>query len=591
MALPGTQTDPIRFGPFEFDCANLELRKRGYVVKLQPQPLALLRLLVESAGRVVSRDEIRRQTWKDDTFGDFQRGINFAVSQIRAALDDNPSRPRFIETVPRRGYRFLCASEVGRASSGMRSTPPARNRSKSVAVLPFVNGTGSQEAEYLAEGISESVINLISRLPDIRVISRNSAFRYRGTNIELQKVARDLNVGLVLTGTVMQRGDRLIVQTELVDVKNRAQVWGSQFNRKCEDIFEIQEELARRICECLRPRLTFLENDLLSKRPTENREAYLLYLKAAFYANKWTPQGIQQGFTFCRQAIEKDPLFASAFVALAYLYIQVSYFGVLPATETFPAARAATLKSLQIDDNLATAHACLGYILLAYDWDWVGAEVASRRAIELAPNIPGGHHVRSLWCLVNQRPDEAIREARRALELDPLSVPYHHNLAYIYQALRKFELAVAQIQKLLQIEPVFAPAYEILAFCYACMGRYEEAFVELGRLGTPVGADFRSVRAKALRGTVNAMAGRNIEARNALAELHQLSEPPDFKSAYDCAAIHACLGEYPEAFEWLDRAREGRFNSLFLVKMRPEFEALHGDPRFQNLLREMGLPE
>lgn len=246
---------------------------------------------------------------------------------------------------------------------------------------------------------------------------------------------------------------------------------------------------------------------------------------------------------------------------------------------------------MQIDDRLAAAHACLGYILLAYDWDWAGAQVASCRAIELAPNIPGGHHVRSLWCLVNQRQDEAVCEAKRALELDPLSVPYHHNLAFIYQALRKYELGVEQIQKLLQIEPAFAPAHEILAFSYTCMGRYEQTFAELDQLGTPSGTDLRSVRVRGLRGTVSAMAGRNTEVRNALAELRPLSEAPDFKSAFDCAAIHALLGERAEGFEWLDRAREGWFSSLFLIKLRQEFEAIHEDPRFQNLLREMGLPE
>ena len=591
MVSHGAQPDPIRFGPFEFDRVNLELRKRGYVVKLQPQPLALLRLMVESAGRIISRDEIRRQIWSDDTFVDFERGINFAISQIRVALGDSPEKPRFIETIPRRGYRFLCTTQHGNGRTNAVKARHDRNSYRSLAVLPLVNSTGAQETEYLGEGISESIINLISQLPNIRVVPRTSAFRFRGPNFDWRRIARDLNVDAVLTGSVMQRGDQLIVQTELVDVNNQAQVWGSQLNRKFEDIFELQEELARHICECLRPRLTVHENELLSKRPTENREAYLLYLKAMFYANKWTPQGIQQGFTFCRQAIEKDPLFAGAFAGLAYLYIQVSYFGALSPFEAFPAARAAALKALVIDDGLATAHACMGYILLAYDWDWAGAEKASRRAIELASNIPGGHHVLSLWCLVNRKPDEAIHEGKRALEIDPLSIPYHHNLAFIYLALRKYELGVEQLQKLLQVEPVFAPAHELLSYSYACMGRYEEAFAELDELGPFLGTDLRSLRARGLRGTVNAMAGRHIEARRVLGELRELSEPPDFKTAYHCAAIHAALGERAEAFEWLDKARQGRFSSLYLIMIRQEFEALHEDPRFRDLLRKMDLPE
>jgi DNA-binding winged helix-turn-helix (wHTH) protein len=212
MASPGAQLDPIRFGPFEFDRVNLELRKRGYVVKLQPQPLALLRLMVESAGRIISRDEIRRQIWRDDTFVDFERGINFAISQIRVALGDNPEKPRFIETIPRRGYRFLCSTQHGNDRTNAVTARHDRNSFRSLAVLPFVNSTGAQETEYLGEGISESIINLISQLPDVRVVPRSSAFRFRGPNFDWRRIARDLNVDAVLTGSVMQRGDRLIVQ-------------------------------------------------------------------------------------------------------------------------------------------------------------------------------------------------------------------------------------------------------------------------------------------------------------------------------------------------------------------------------------------
>lgn len=591
MTSPRTQLDAIRFGPFELDRVNLELRKRGYVVKLQPQPFALLKLMAESPGRVISRDEIRRQIWNDDTFVDFERGINFAISQIRAALDDKRGKPRFIETIPRRGYRFLCPTEDGNGGTNAVAPRRARKSFRSLAVLPFVNQAGAEETEYLGEGISESIINLISQLPDIRVVPRTSAFRFRGPDLDWKRISRELSVDTVLTGSVMLRGDRLIVQTELVDVKNHAQVWGGQFNRKLEDIFEFQEELARRILECLKPRLTLHEDELLGKRPTENRGAYLLYVKAIFYANQWTQRGIEQGFRYCRQAIETDPLFAGAFAVLAYLYIQANYFGALPPTDAFPAARAAALRALQIDDGFATAHANLGYILLAFDWDWASAEKAARRAIELAPDIPPGHHLLSLWCLVNGRPDEAIYEAKKVLELDPLSLPHHQNLAIIYQALRKYEAAAEQLRKVLQIEPAFAPARELLAFSCACMGRFEEAFAMLGEQGPPAGTDLPSLRIKGLWGTVNAMSGRKDEARKLLADLRPFSKPPDFKTAYDCAAIHAALGDRAEAFEWLDRAREGRFSSLYLIKVRQEFESLHEDPRFGELLRKMGLPE
>ena len=589
MPSPGTESDTIRFGPFELDRVNRELRKRGYVVRLQPQPFAILLLIVEAAGKIVSRDEIRQRIWRDDTFIDFERGISFAISQIREALGDNAAKPRFIETIPRRGYRFVCAVQAV-VDWVSPVTPSVHNRFQSLAVLPFTNGTGPQEAEYLCEGIAESIINLISQFPDIRVVPRSSAFRYKGIDSELKKIRHALNVDVVLTGTVIQRGDRLIVQCELVDTRHDAQIWGTKFNRKFDDIFELQEDLARRICESLRPRLTPHENDLLRKRPTESREAYLLYLKAMYYANKWMWVGIQQGFAYCRQAIEADPLFAGAYAGLAYLYIQVSYFSILAPIEAFPAARAATLKALEIDPALATAHACLSYILLAYDWDWAGAERASRRAIELAPNIPGGHHVRSQWCLVDGSPDEAINEARKALELDPLSLPNQQNLAIVYHGLHRYELAIEQLQKILKIEPAFAPARELLAFTYSFMGRYEEAFAELGEPGPLMGADPRSMCVRGIWGIIKAMAGRTAEARTVLAELSPLSESPHFRSAFYCAAIKALLGQKNEAFDWLDKAREGHFSSLFHINLYPYFETLHEDPRFGDLRCKMGLP-
>lgn len=353
---------------------------------------------------------------------------------------------------------------------------------------------------------------------------------------------------------------------------------------------KVQEELARRISESLRLRLTPEEKRLLTKRPTENREAYLLYLKAMYYASKWTSAGIQQGFSYSRQAIEADPLFADAYAGLAYLYIQVSYFSILSPIESFPAARAATLKALEIDPTLATAHACLSYILLAYDWDWAGAEIASRRAIELAPNIPAGHYVRSQWCLVNGRAEEAIEEAKKASELDPLSLPYMHNLAHVYLELRRYELAIRQLKQILELEPAFSRAREVLAFTYASMGRYEEAFAELGEPGPINNTDPRSIGVRGFWGIMIAMAGRQTEARKVLAELVLCSEAPTFRPAYYCAAIHALLGEKDEAFGWLDKAREGHFGSLFHIKLKSYFETLHEDVRFGELLCRMGIP-
>jgi serine/threonine protein kinase/tetratricopeptide (TPR) repeat protein len=497
---------------------------------------------------------------------------------------------RCVEKTP--DQRFQSALDAAFALDALLDSGGSLSRLHSLAVLPFINGTGLAEADYLSEGISESIINLLSQFPDLRVVPRTSAFRYRGREKKLKKVGRDLNVDSVLTGTVVQRGDTLIVQAELVDIANDAQLWGDQYDRKLEDIFELQAELARRISESLRPRLTPDEAKFLTVRPTENHEAYHLYLRAMYFTNKWTPEGIYKGIEYSKQAIEIDPLFARAYAGLSYLYILVSSLGSLPPLQAFPIAKAAALKALEIDDSLADAHASLAYILLAYDWDWLNAGKESSRAIELAPNLPGGHYVRSQWCIVNGLAEEAIVEARRALNLDPLSLPNYVNLALIYHLLRQFDPAIEELQKALELDPSFIAARQLLALSYAFTGKYQEAFNEADASAALPGANIRAdIRARATLGLINAVAGRNAEARKALAELTQYSKPPDYLPAADCAYIHALLGEKEQTFEWLEKAYLGHASTLFYIKLRPMFETLHTDPRFSNLLSRIGLPQ
>ncbi|HEY6374713.1 MAG TPA: protein kinase [Edaphobacter sp.] len=511
----------------------------------------------------------------------FSSGVPLALQKVvRRCVEKTPDQ------------RFQSALDAAFALDALLDSGGSLNRLHSLAVLPFINGTGLAEVDYLSEGISESIINLLSQFPDLRVVPRTSAFRYRGRETKLKKVGRDLNVDSVLTGTVVQRGDTLIVQAELVDVGNDAQLWGDQYNRKVEDIFELQAELACRISESLRPRLTPDEAKFLTVRPTENHEAYHVYLRAMYFTNKWTPEGIYKGIEYIRQAIEMDPLFARAYAGLSYLYILVSSLGSLPPLQAFPMAKAAAQKALEIDDTLASAHASLAYILLAYDWDWVNAGKESGRAIELAPNIPDGHYVRSQWCIVNGLAEEAIVEATKALNLDPLSLPNHFNLALTYHLLRQFDPAIEHLKKALELDSSFTAARQLLALSYACIGKYREAFNEAEASSAPGGANIRvSIYERATWGLINAMAGRNAEARNALAELAQYSKPPDFLSAADCASIHALLGEKEQALDWLEKAFQGRASTLFRIKLRPTLEILYTDPRFDNLLTRMGLPK
>jgi len=463
-------------------------------------------------------------------------------------------------------------------------TTQDRRSVDSLAVLPLVNVAGDPDAEYLSDGISESIINLLSQLPNLRVVPRSTAFRYKGREMDPKIVGRDLNVRSVLSGKVTQRGDRLIVQTELVDVVRDAQLWGGQYNRKIEDIFEVQEELARQISEILRLRLTPQEEKRLVKRPTQNREAYHLFLKSTFYTNKWTPEGFQKGFEYCRLAIEADPLYAEAYAALAYLHCLMGAF--VPALDAFPKARAAALKALEIDAELSNAHAVLGFVKLAYDWDSTGSETAICRAIELGPHLPGGHYAYSHWWIAQGRYKEALEEANRALRLDPLSLPYNYHLGAVYFFGHEYDAAVEQLRRTSELDPSFVISHILLAIAYAVKRMPREAFEEVER--ARAFSDRLYMRIQLAR--IKAMLGDRDEAAEILRDVEQLSRPPVFPKALWIAMIHAQLGARDQVFEWLDKAREAREPALIYLRQFPDFDSMHDDPRFSDILRRVGLP-
>jgi len=472
-------------------------------------------------------------------------------------------------------------SAIGVEASSRRD----RGSVDSLVVLPLVNIARDPEAEYLSDGISESIINLLSQLPNLRVIPRSTAFRYKGREMDLKIIGRDLNVRSVLTGMVIQRGNRLIVQTELVDVAKDAQLWGGQYNRKIEDIFEVQEELARQISETLRLRLTPEEDKRLAKRPTQNREAYHLFLKSTFYTNKWTPAGFQKGFEYCRLAIESDPLYAEAYAALAYLFSLMGAFDVLPAMEAFPKARAAALRALEIDDELSNAHAVLGFVKLAYDWDWKESEVEICRAIELGPHLPDGHYVYSHWWIAQGRYREAVQEAKCALSLDPLSLPINYHLASVCFFGHEYDAALEQLTKTSELDPSFAMAHILLAIVYAGKRMTREAFEEVEKAR----AFSNQHIIRILLARIKAMLGDRDEARKLLSAMVRLSTAPHFSRALWIAMIQALLGDRDLAFAWLDKACEAREPALIYLKQFPEFESLHDDPRFSDFLRRLGL--
>jgi tetratricopeptide (TPR) repeat protein len=374
---------------------------------------------------------------------------------------------------------------------------------------------------------------------------------------------------------------------ELIDTANRSQLWGAHFNGNSEDIFAIQAEIAAHVTNKLKLRLNDEEKKQLTRRPTASREAYHLLLKSLYWANKWTPDGIQKGVDYARQAIDVDPVYAEAWTALAYLFVLIGFFGGAPSTEIFARAKAAAAKALDIDDGDVGAHATLAYVRLVYDWDWQGAHEESLRAIELGPNLAKGHWVYSHWYLTQGLYQEAMREAKVALDLDPLSVQFNYQVGAIRFFSRRYDQAIEQLHATNELDPFFAPSHQLLAATYAQKGMRQEAIAEIEK-GLMLANN--GLRSEALFGVLSAMAGELVEARRILDKSTPELKPPGFSLAYPCAGLHALLGEKDEAFACLDMARQGRSVQLAYVAIAPELESLHDDPRFREMLLSMGFP-
>ena len=455
----------------------------------------------------------------------------------------------------------------------------------SIAVFPFENAGKDPEMEYLSDGITESIINNLSRVGRLRVVPRTTMFRYRDRAADPIQVGRELRTRLVLTGRVTERGDDLIVDAELVDSAHESQLWGEKFKRRLSDILEVPEEIAGEVSKRLRLRLSNEENALLSRRPTENREAYELYLRAIYHANKWTPEGLRKGIELARQAIDADPAYAAPYAALAYIYGMLGFFGVLTPADAFPKARAAAFKALQTDEADAGAHIQLGLVRLFYDWEWQGAEAEIQRGLSLAPNDDAGHFAYGAWLLAMGRCEEAILELKRALELDPLSSPISGFLAGAYYWARQYDRALEQCRKTLEVDSSFIGAQALLAALLARLGRCDDAVTEAQKCFSLPGAELRG---RSTLGLVYALAGRGEEARKIAEELENRQRPGNLASALP--HLYAALGDREKAFQWLEEAYKERVSYLVFIGQVPEFESLYGDARFKDLLRRIGLP-
>ena len=568
--------DFVRFGIFEVDLNAGELRRSGLKVKLQEQPFQVLRVLLEHPGELVPRTELRNQLWPADTFVDFDHGLNAAIKRLREALGESADTPVFIETLARRGYRFIAQVDSFRGRD---------DAIDSVAVLPFVNASTDSDSEYLSDGISESLINNLSQIPTLRVIARTTVFRYKGKDIDLQKVGQDLRVRAVLSGRLVQRGDIVVVQAELVDVEKGSQLWGGQYNRKAGDIIALQDDLSREIFEKLRLHLTGEEKQRLTKHYTENAEAYQLYLKGRYHWNKRTPEGFQKAIEYFHQAASKDPAYALAQVGLADTYTYFSFFDVLPPREAMPKAKAAAARALEIDDRLGEAHISLGYVSYMYDWDWPAAGRHFEQALALNPAYFRAHTFYPFYLSSLGRWKEALAVAKCSLDVDPASPAVSHSLGVQLYLARQFDQAIEQAHKTLELDPHFAISYALLGEVYVSKGMYREGLPALEKYSVLSRGRAMSL---ALLGYANARLGERSQALDVLGQLEAASKQ-SYTPALSFALVYAGLGEKDHAFAWLEKAYEERASRLAYLKTEALWDPLRSDPRFADLLLRIGL--
>lgn len=461
----------------------------------------------------------------------------------------------------------------------------------SVAILPFVNDSNDPDAEYLSDGITESIINSLSQLPRLKVMSRNAVFRFKGRNVDPQEVGRNLNVGAVLMGRLVKLDDRLVIKTELIDVSDGSQLWGAEYNNNVSDILSVQDEISRRISEKLRFRLTGEDEEKLAKRYTTDAEAYELYLKGRYFWNKRGEAGLRNGIKYFKAAEERDPNYALAYSGLADSYALLCDIGVVAPVEEMPQAKAAAQKAVDIDPTLAEAYTSRAFVKLAYEWDWRGAEADFKRALELNPKYPTAHQWYASYLVQMGKFDLAKREIEQAQQLDPLSPIISSNAGLYSYFEKRYDDAISQYQKTLEIDPGFWVARHYLGLAYAKKGSHDLAIGELRRLlGSPETGQLRQEEIEkdpevaASLGFAYAVSGRRAEAQRILATLKALSQRRYVSGLY-MAIVYTGLNDHDQAIDYLNKAYESRHPGLVLIRVDPIFDNLRSNDSFKQLVR------
>ncbi len=473
---------------------------------------------------------------------------------------------------------------LARYTAPNKQVGPAELSGKSLAVLPFTNLSGNPENAYFAAGIQDEIVTRLAKITELKVISCTSTKRFKSAPDDLRAIAKELGVANIMEGSVQRSADAVRVNVQLIKAENDAHLWAETFDRKLTDIFKIETEIAKTVAETLQAKLSGSEQHAIAARPTENTEAYELYLKGRFFWDKRTGENLKRSIDYFNQATAADPNYALAYVGLADCYLLLEDYGGAPANETYPKAKAFAQRALQLDDSLAEAHTSLAYVYSNL-WQWEQAEEEFKRAITLDPNYPTAHHWYSLYLLDLGRIDEAMAEIKRAHELDPLSLIIGTTLNYAYFAEGDVNSSITQCKRVIDLDPSFPRAHEYLGLGYLAQGRYPEAIVEIHKAVELSGRDRRPLRDL---GYGYAVSGKRAEALTVLKEIEGNYEKHK-AIGQDFAAVYAGLGEKDQAFAWLEKDFQARSGLLAWSRWTPPFDSLRSDPRFADLLRRMGL--
>jgi TolB-like protein/DNA-binding winged helix-turn-helix (wHTH) protein/Flp pilus assembly protein TadD len=635
MSYPAQAPGIRRFGAFEIDLQSGEVRKNGMRLRLSGQAFQVLAVLVERPGALVTREELHSKLWAADTFVDFDHGLNNAVARIREVLDDSSDTPRYIETVPRRGYRFIApltnvgpatvpAPETARPDIGVPAVPPAAKKSPSIlprvllaaaillgviavafvlhrntgakpastpaitslAVLPLKNLSGDPAQEYLADGMTEELIGRLSQIRDLRVISRTSVVRFKDTQLSAPEIAKMLGVDALVEGSVIREGSRIRVHAQLIRASTDDHFWSEAYDRELQDVLSLESEVAQSIARKVEVTISGKERERLTAARSVSPEVYESYLKGWFTLNNsnYRRAGIEESIRYFQDAIKKDPAFAPAYVGLANAYRQLGagFVGV-PNSETRPKVMSAAQKALELNPELAEAHARLAD-LYQQTFRWSDAQAEYKRALELKPNDAATHRIFAYWLVAQGRSEEAVAWCRRARELDPLGTS-SYSLGSILFYSRRYDEAVHELRSALAVRPDDGVVLWYLGFALMAKGQPEEAIPVLEK------AVSVSDRSPAVVGTLvraYAHAGRRAVALRLLAELKKRRQA-GYVTAYAFVNAYLGLDDYEETFAWLEEAYKEQSNGLQFLKVHPFYDPIREDPRFKDLVRRVGL--